>query len=351
MQRFSKISKRAIFFLLILPISSLLSASAFAAGEVAAPINIQASVPSVGQIKVSFSPTTTAPQYYVKCSEVSGYYYGEATGTSSPITVTQGIKLGNIKYSCTVAALSSSAQGTASVSSNKVNPSIADKTVAVTAPGVPSGVYAVAGNASVTISWNPPAFDGGSPILNYIVSTNTSISDTAAQKTVPAYAGGGSLIGGLVSYTYTGLTNGTPYTFYIRSVNAVGQSGWANNNGSVTPKESINPSITDGPGNTTGTGGGNILPIEITIKNPLKSANDLSGLASMALKAITDLLFPIVVIMLLYCGFLFVTAQGNTEKLGAAKNALLYTVIGAAIVLGAYGLIQIVASVISSMAK
>lgn len=43
----------------------------------------------------------------------------------------------------------------------------------------------------------------------------------------------------------------------------------------------------------------------------------------------------IIVFMMVYVGFLFVTAQGDTAKLTTARQALLWTVIGALILLGA----------------
>jgi Type IV secretion system pilin len=43
----------------------------------------------------------------------------------------------------------------------------------------------------------------------------------------------------------------------------------------------------------------------------------------------------IVVLMLVYVGYLFVIAQGNPSKLASARSALLWTVIGALILLGA----------------
>ena len=43
----------------------------------------------------------------------------------------------------------------------------------------------------------------------------------------------------------------------------------------------------------------------------------------------------IVILMLVYVGFLFVVAQGNESKISEARNALLWTVIGALILLGA----------------
>jgi len=45
---------------------------------------------------------------------------------------------------------------------------------------------------------------------------------------------------------------------------------------------------------------------------------------------------PIIVLAIIYSGFLFVKAQGKPEDLKTAKNTLLYTLIGAALLLGAY---------------
>jgi hypothetical protein len=57
------------------------------------------------------------------------------------------------------------------------------------------------------------------------------------------------------------------------------------------------------------------------------------------LEALIDLLIliatPIIVVFVIYSGFLFVTAGGNTEKLNRAKKTLLWTLIGALILLGA----------------
>lgn len=51
---------------------------------------------------------------------------------------------------------------------------------------------------------------------------------------------------------------------------------------------------------------------------------------------VTDIIGPVVVIlMLVYVGFLFVTAQGVPAKISAARQALLWTVVGALILLGA----------------
>lgn len=50
----------------------------------------------------------------------------------------------------------------------------------------------------------------------------------------------------------------------------------------------------------------------------------------------------IVVVMVIYSGFLFVTAQGNESKLSDAKKAVTYTVIGAVILLGSWVIANVI---------
>src|SRR3989344_524603 len=73
----------------------------------------------------------------------------------------------------------------------------------------------------------------------------------------------------------------------------------------------------------------------IEFKNPFK-AETLDGLITIILD---DIIMPIgyviAALMVIYSGFLFVTSQGNETKIKAAKDALLYAVIGAIILLGA----------------
>ena len=45
---------------------------------------------------------------------------------------------------------------------------------------------------------------------------------------------------------------------------------------------------------------------------------------------------PILVLAIIYAGFLFVKAQGNSGELEIAKRTLLYTVIGGVLLLGAF---------------
>ncbi|KKQ20795.1 MAG: hypothetical protein US33_C0012G0008 [Parcubacteria group bacterium GW2011_GWC1_36_9] len=58
---------------------------------------------------------------------------------------------------------------------------------------------------------------------------------------------------------------------------------------------------------------------------------------------------PIVALAIIYCGFLFVSARGNSEKLGKAKDALLYTLIGAAILLGSWAIAQLISDTVLAL--
>jgi hypothetical protein len=78
-----------------------------------------------------------------------------------------------------------------------------------TAPGAPTNVVAIAGEASATVSWLAPVSDGGSAITSYVItSTPASPSVTVG--------------GGFTSATVTGLTDGTSYTFTATATNAIG---------------------------------------------------------------------------------------------------------------------------------
>ena len=78
----------------------------------------------------------------------------------------------------------------------------------VTMPGAPQHLSAVAGDAQVTLTWDAPTSDGGSAILRYEVAVDDS---------------GTWIDAGLdLEETVTGLTNGQPYTFAVRAMNAAG---------------------------------------------------------------------------------------------------------------------------------
>jgi predicted phage tail protein len=83
------------------------------------------------------------------------------------------------------------------------------------APGTPGGLTAAPGDRQVTLSWDPPASDGGSRVSGYNVYQGTS---PGGEATTPV---NGSPVTS-TSYTVTGLTNGSTYYFTVEAVNAQG---------------------------------------------------------------------------------------------------------------------------------
>jgi len=62
---------------------------------------------------------------------------------------------------------------------------------------------------------------------------------------------------------------------------------------------------------------------------------NLFSLLVNVLNIVVFFMFPIIVLMVVYTGFLFVAAQGNESKITEARRALVFTLIGALVVLGA----------------
>ncbi|MBE1606529.1 DUF7402 domain-containing protein [Actinopolymorpha pittospori] len=80
------------------------------------------------------------------------------------------------------------------------------------APQAPAQVAAVAGERVATVSWSPPAFDGGAPLTGYVV---TPYRQGVALDPVNVDAG-------LSSVAVTGLSAGQAYEFGVAARNIVG---------------------------------------------------------------------------------------------------------------------------------
>lgn len=84
------------------------------------------------------------------------------------------------------------------------------------------------------------------------------------------------------------------------------------------------------------------------ICNPIE-ATTIQGVILKFLEGALKIGIPIVALAIIYCGFLFVAAMGNSEKLQKAKDSLLYTLIGAGVLLGAYALAQLVNETVKAL--
>ena len=91
-------------------------------------------------------------------------------------------------------------------------------------PGAPTGVSAVPGDGSATVSWTPPT-DGGGSITSYTV---TPYDGSVAQTPT-------TVSSAWPTATVTGLTNGTSYTFVVTASNTAGTGPPSSSSNAVTP--------------------------------------------------------------------------------------------------------------------
>jgi hypothetical protein len=101
-------------------------------------------------------------------------------------------------------------------------------------------------------------------------------------------------------------------------------------------------------GSNNETGGTEITTVsdgEITLNNPLKD-DTIAGLIERVSGFIFGIGIAVAVIIIVLAGFNFVTSQGEPAKIEKAKNMILYTLIGVAVMILARGLIAIIRSVI-----
>lgn len=161
-----------------------------------APTGVTAT-PGNAQASVSFKLPEDSTVPVTSCTVTSSPGGITVTDSGNPIIV-PGLTNGTA-YTFTVKATNAVGTGPASKPSKAITPA--------TVPGAPTEVTAKAAIGSATVSFNPPASDGGSPITSYIVTSNP---------------GGITASGPHSPITVKGLTNGTAYTFTVQAINKIG---------------------------------------------------------------------------------------------------------------------------------
>ena len=73
----------------------------------------------------------------------------------------------------------------------------------------------------------------------------------------------------------------------------------------------------------------------VTLVNPLGTGTDLNSLLNSILQFVVRIGAIVVVLMLVFVGYKFVAARGNPTAISEARNMLLWTIVGALILLGA----------------
>ncbi len=85
------------------------------------------------------------------------------------------------------------------------------------------------------------------------------------------------------------------------------------------------------------------------ICNPIPKITSIPGFVNTLLVGALKIGIPILALAIIYAGFLFVVARGNSEKLQKAKDALLYTIIGGAILLGAWAIAEMIEATVKTI--
>jgi PKD repeat protein len=196
--------------------------------------------PTSGQIPVNVSFTGTGtggtPPY------TYNWNFGDGATSASQNPTHSYTTVGN--YTATLTVTDSSSPPSTATSSV----TIAADPVQGEAPGPPTGLTATAGNGQVSLSWTPPASNGGVNITSYRVYRGTS----SGSETLLT-SGGCSGLGAVTSCTDGGLTNGQVYYYKVTAVNSIAE-GAQSNEASATPESScLAQQLLANPGFETGT--------------------------------------------------------------------------------------------------
>jgi hypothetical protein len=146
-----------------------------------------------------------------------------------------------------------------------------------TTPGAPTIGAATASNTTASVTWTPPASDGGTPITGFTVR----VVDAATSAQVGALQ---PVAANVTSLTVTGLANGTAVRLQVQASNAVGAGAFSALSNAVTPAAAVPDAPTIGTataGNASALvtwappvsdGGAAISGFDVQVVNPATNA-------------------------------------------------------------------------------
>jgi mannose/fructose/N-acetylgalactosamine-specific phosphotransferase system component IID len=88
---------------------------------------------------------------------------------------------------------------------------------------------------------------------------------------------------------------------------------------------------------------------DTTLSNPLGNVTSINDFIGKIIDLVLFVAVPVLVLVFIWLGFQFIMAQGNSTELEKVKRNLLYTLIGAAIVLGATVIKELLVSTFDSL--
>ena len=227
------------------PASPSPTSTTTSASGTASAVSAVASTITSGGVDVSWSGSGTG--YVVEFRESSAGTWSDPSGTcaldstkisAATTCIVTGLEPGQ-RYTFQVAPYVNGGPGTFSSSTSSSD---------ILALGVPLAPVIVTptatGRTTATVTFTAPTSDGGSPITAYTVTSNPAGGSSSTRTT----AG---------TFTVTGLTPGTSYTFTVTATNTYGTSLPSAASATVTPR--TNYIVGD-----TGPGGGKVFYVSST---------------------------------------------------------------------------------------
>ena len=158
-----------------------------------------------GVVEISWSPPLNDGGLPISAYAIDWVSSTGATGTIE--TTGTGYTMRNLlngaTYTVTVSAVNEAGTSPAGGSASATP---------AAAPSAPGAVTADRGDGRIDVTWQPPAADGGKPVLSYTVSWSAPDGTAGSADTTAT------------THTFDGLTNGTTYTVTVVATNEVGTS-------------------------------------------------------------------------------------------------------------------------------
>lgn len=85
-----------------------------------------------------------------------------------------------------------------------------------------------------------------------------------------------------------------------------------------------------------------------SLMNPLR-ASTIQEFLLQIIQILIVFATPVIVVFIMYAGFLFVTARGNESQISDAKHALTWAVVGGVVLLGAQMIITVIQSTVTAL--
>lgn len=105
------------------------------------------------------------------------------------------------------------------------------------------------------------------------------------------------------------------------------------------------------PGCPAHTGGSPGLNYSLVDHLSLNGITSIGGLLTAILNILLVIAVPVIVFFIIFAGFTYVTAQGNSEKIKTATRSLTYAIIGAVLILGSVALSTVITNIVNSFSS